>query len=267
MKWKSFMGYNLPTLDHWENTQTSLQKISHLLKNFQVKTINKKVLDLQHSVNLYSKGIKVDISNKGHIFYNFARERITFKSGNNLLFEYPTHGKSIKAIASELHEKFRNLGIEIPLEMHKYVDETPISIDNKLAKEIAKTYWKLYSALARVKAKIFGTTSPLVLWTHHFDLAFLYFMTEKTTTSDPSVAFGFAPSSEGISRPYAYIYAWDGTKYVDINEKRLFEKSTLWNKGWHGVVLSYDDILTFKDPIKQIESFYLKMFEHFKEIF
>jgi hypothetical protein len=236
-----------------------------MLKEFQLSSVEPKKLSLEHSANIYPKGIFVEIANRGGLYYNFAQEKISYKDKSQVLFKVSTKNKSIHALGQELMQELKTNGIDITIKAEKIENKEILTIDNSLAKDVALTFWKLYSGLARVKAGILGTVSPLVLWTHHFDMAFLYFVTEKLTESDPTIAFGFSPQSDGIPRPYAYMYAWDGKAYVELEESDLFEKSQLWDKGWKGVFFSYDEMLTFQDPIKQFEDFYRHFFKAFRE--
>ena len=70
----------------------------------------------------------------------------------------------------------------------------------------------MFTALAKFRAKLNGCMTPLVLWPHHFDLAFIWFANDSMDEhSDSHIAYGFAPFSPGLERPYFYAYAWSQT--------------------------------------------------------
>ena len=100
----------------------------------------------------------------------------------------------------------------------------------------------MFTALARFRAKLSGNLTPLVLWPHHFDLGFIAFVSSDTDEhSAPQVAYGFAPCSDGLDRPYLYAYAWSKpTGYLaDISVPPPARAIT---QGYTGLYLAYDDL-------------------------
>jgi len=83
--------------------------------------------------------------------------------------------------------------------------------------------------------------SPIVLWPHHFDMSFLWFVTSNTDEhSAPHFNFGFAPFSDDIERPYFYAYAWgDKTGYVEVP---LDPPARPSGRAWAGLYAEYDTL-------------------------
>lgn len=260
------MNLELPKLDNWNSTRDSLKKVSHIIKEIRKTLIESQPISLEHSVNIYPKGIFADLGNIGNLYYNYAKGQLTLKKSNKLVFSFSIENKSSDFIIDSLENSFNDIGTTLKLDRSSISGSEPHSIENTLAKDYSKVVWKLYSALARVKAQLFGVMSPIVLWTHHFDFAFLYFTTDKRTESDPSIALGFAPYSDGIERPYLYMYAWDGKAYVSVEENNLPKLSKWWDKGWKGAILMYDDLIGLDNPIKIIEDFYLQLYVEFHKV-
>ena len=117
--------------------------------------------------------------------------------------------------------------------------ETEFAIDGAAAESYAYALNAAYTDLARFRAKLRGFMTPLVLWPHHFDLAFIWFPTDKTDEqSDPQIAYGFAPCSPGLERPYFYAYAWsEPTGYLDFP---LDAPAQALRDGYIGLYASYD---------------------------
>jgi hypothetical protein len=128
---------------------------------------------------------------------------------------------------------------------------TPFTIDQQISTEYADVLYRIFTALARFRARVFAPMTPIVLWPGHFDLSFLLFTTEKTTEEHPHMNFGFAPYSTGIDRPYLYVYAWpmpEGYTPPELPGLARWE-----NQEFTGVVVPYDDFSQMDDPQEFIE--------------
>ena len=136
----------------------------------------------------------------------------------------------------------------------KYIShDSPIAIGGNLAVEYLAVLDATYTALARFRAKLCGHLSPIVLWPHHFDMAFLHFPGPGADErSDSHLAFGFAPFSDGFDRPYLYAYAWSpAAGYVDVPVKSPARAN---KEGYTGLYAAYDDLRTETDYGAAIES-------------
>ena len=58
--------------------------------------------------------------------------------------------------------------------------------------------------------------------------------------------------------------AWNGKSYVELDQNKLPEKVSWWDKGWKGTVFLYDDMLTYQDPIKRLEDYFRQVFRLFE---
>jgi hypothetical protein len=111
---------------------------------------------------------------------------------------------------------------------------------------LGQVYGHLALCFARFRSGLAVETSPIQLWSHHFDLAMLVLTGRKIPGQDPAneeysdeqLNFGFVPGDEGIREPYFFI-----TLYADaerLGEVSLPDEAYFHNEGWSGIVMLYD---------------------------
>ena len=147
-------------------------------------------------------------------------------------------------------DKFASLSITIEPSMKHITHDEPFDVDMSLAQDYATAMDAIYTALARFRAKLSGGMSPLVMWPHHFDMAFMWFATmDMNEHQDPHMAIGFAPFSDGIDRPYFYGYGWSkDTGYVQVE---LDPPAQAITEGYTGLYAEYDT-LREEDKFNQV---------------
>jgi hypothetical protein len=159
------------------------------------------------------------------------------------------------------HKAARLVGKELP-----NVD-TPMPqlfIDPQLAEDYATALYQIYSSVARFRARLLGRMTPAVVWPHHFDLSFLYFIGDGSDEhNDPHMNFGFAPFSATIDRPYIYAYLWPMPE--GIMERPLPQPARWFDDDWRGIVLEYDTLVTETDPETVIENVLAGVFTLFRD--
>lgn len=142
--------------------------------------------------------------------------------------------------------------------MKRLAGETPLVVDQMQAADYASVQYRLFTALARFRARLNGPMTPIVVWPHGFDLSTLWFATEKADERSPHMNFGFAPYSNGFPRPYLYSYVYPLP--ADFQPENL-PAGAYWNKHlWTGVVLPYDELLGVRDAEVVIEQALLAIY-------
>lgn len=132
------------------------------------------------------------------------------------------------------------------------LDESIITIDSQVARSYSQALDLIFTGLARFRAHLRGTMTPIVLWPHHFDLSMLWFLGHAIDDYQPHLNFGFAPFSAGIEHPYLYAYAYP---YPDRYDPPTLPTGAHWHTaGWTGVVLPYPVIAAQPNPINFIET-------------
>lgn len=118
-------------------------------------------------------------------------------------------------------------------------DTMPLQFDAQAARDYADALYAIFTGVARFRARLDGSQSPVVVWPEHFDLSFLWFAAEPDE-HHPHLNFGFAPYSAGIDYPYLYAYAYP---YPAQYDPPALPAGARWHtEGWTGVVLPYDEI-------------------------
>jgi len=128
-----------------------------------------------------------------------------------------------------------------------------IEIDEAVARDYGEALYRVYTAMARFRAGLNGLMTPLVLWPHHFDLSFLYFLDTEGSDEeqDPHINFGFAPFSDAIDRPYFYAYLWP--MKASLMAKMLPSPAHWHDEDWQGAKIDYDTIIEDDQPERLIE--------------
>ncbi len=121
-----------------------------------------------------------------------------------------------------------------------------------------ENYWTALSRidllLKQFQGELRGETGPVQFWSHHFDLAMLWFSGRLVPGKDPADAenadeqmnFGFSPGDGGIPEPYFYITAYPAP---DGFVNSPLPTGAVWHtQGWNGAVLHYKTLAASADP-------------------
>jgi hypothetical protein len=141
----------------------------------------------------------------------------------------------------------------------KLTHQTPLEADAQLAADYAEALYRVYTAMARFRARLLGPMSPIVVWAHGFDLSFLWFAGSGFgEAKDPHLNFGFSPGSPGLDRPYVYAYAYPIPK--GLTDLPLPSPARWYTTGWTGIVVDYDQIASSSNPEGLIEELLSKVY-------
>ena len=204
----------------WNSSKIFLKTLVHTLKDFQVKNIDDKVCSLHHSLEINQDGFNTYfMKNLGTLYINLKNYKIFLqdKSGKNK-FELDFTNKSIGMIFDQLKAQLKSFDEKISFNLSEDQNNYLLT-SSTVAAEYFTIIWDVFTILARIKSRLpLNASSPLVYWTHHFDMGFMYFYKGKyDSEQDPHINIGFTPwiDKEGsIKKPYFYLYVWNGKEYV-----------------------------------------------------
>jgi hypothetical protein len=171
----------------------------------------------------------------------------------------PLNGNNPATLASALAEYAAQEASRADLLPLPSDSTSQFQVDTTIAAGYTRTLYTVYTALARFRARLLGTMTPIVVWPHGFDLSFLWFRGNDPDEHRQShLNFGFSPGSPGLPRPYLYAYASPSPD--DLTSRALPVPARWFTQSWKGVVVDYDN-LTDDNPEAQIEGLASAIYE------
>lgn len=243
----------LPALTNWDSTRIGLHRAA------QVAAAMSKVMQPPRP-NFAHLGLSVTrdglesgrLPNGANIALNFRSQRLVFQAGPSAGWELPLAGYSQRTLAEAAQQALTASASPIQFDLNSVADMNPLEVDARLASDYAGALFSIHTAIARVRARLLGAMSPMIVFPHGFDLSSLWFARGSEERSDPHINIGFSPGSPGLPRPYIYLYAHPiPAGWFDI---RLPEPAQWWREGWNGVVIGYDALAAVEDHEALIES-------------
>lgn len=209
----------LPALAAWEETRDALHQVSLVVGAIRVACSDPLPNDLHFSLDVTAGGLSTsELRCGGALHVDFEALQLNCRRGDCVVFSLEFHGHSQKSLMRQLLAALADFGCDVQPSMKHITSDAPFDIDRGLARAYWKTLSAMFAILDKLRTTLGAGTTPLVLWPHHFDLAFIWFATEgRNEGSDPQIAYGFAPNSPGLARPYVYAYAWSQpTGYLNL---------------------------------------------------
>ena len=171
----------MPALANWEATRDALHQIALIVGAARVAGSDPLPNDLHFSLDVTADGISTGEMHCGGVLeFNIKDLQLTFTRGGRQVFEMDVAGHSQISLMSRLLEQLDDGGCGLQPSMKHITDETAYCIDRAQALDYGMTLDAVFTALAKFRAKLSGCMTPMVLWPHHFDLAFIWFATGQT---------------------------------------------------------------------------------------
>lgn len=241
----------LSSLDNWQATRDALHQVSQIVGAVRVASSDALANDIQYSVAVVDGGVSTtELNIGGELKFDFASFSLTYMRDNGDGFSIDATGYNQTSLMQAILDEFATLNINIEPPMKQIVHNSPFVVDKALAQDYAVVIDTIYTTLARFRAKLGGGMSPIVIWPHHFDMAFIWFATENMDEHKaPHLTIGFAPFSDGINRPYFYGYGWSQeTGYIQVEPDPPAQAIT---EVYTGLYAEYDTLRT-EDNMNQV---------------
>ena len=248
----------LPSLTNWESTRDGLHQIALVVGAIRVACSDPQPNDLHFSLDLTNSGFSTStLRCSGVLDFDLGSLQLRYSGCGGEAFTLGVRGHSQVSLANALIALFKDSGNPISPSMKRITQGSALDIDASMARDYLIALDRMYTALARFRARLGGFLTPLVLWPHHFDMGFIWFPGEGADEqADPQIAFGFAPFSEGRARPYVYAYAWSkATGYVQTPVEAPAQAVA---DGYTGLYAAYDDLRAYDNFDSAIESMLLR---------
>lgn len=250
----------LPTLFNWQPTRDSLHRASQVISAVRAEVTPPLPNALRLSLNVIPEGLSTGpLPFGGDLVLDFTDLSIAYRQPGETPARLSLKGHSQWSLAGAVLNLLAEEGHDISLNRDKLADQSPLHIDARTAEEYADALYKIFTAAARFRARLFGPQSPVVVWPHGFDLSFLWFAGAGSDEhQDKHMNFGFSPGSPGFERPYLYSYASPSPAVlIDVPLPVLAHVNT---QPWTGIVVHYDDLVNTNDSETVIEELYSEIY-------
>ena len=145
--------------------------------------------------------------------------------------------------------------------------DDPLAGVQDSAAAYAEIQYSMFTTLARVRARLLGAMTPVIVWPEHLDLSTLWFPASNPGMDDHGshVSMGFAPFTPGqYEYPYFYAYAYP---YPEAFEPPTLPSPAFWHEeGWRGVVVKYEEMAVQPNPEAFLEGLSLEVFEVLRRV-
>ncbi|PJF41706.1 MAG: hypothetical protein D6737_10495 [Chloroflexi bacterium] len=245
---------SLPPLNNWESTRAALHQSLQPLRSTRLLGSEEQPNELHYSTWPTPYGATTGPLNfGGELKLDYGRGAVIYERDGAEVFGVTLQGKNQTSLFDAVFAEFEKAGHEFEPNRSKVTETTPYDFNPSLAKDYAEAQWRVYTAMARFKATVFGAQSPIVLWPHGFDLSTLWFPAGVDEHKDPQMNFGFSPGTP--DRPYLYFYAWPHP--AELPEAETERPPLPYNGQWvtwsgPGAMFMYDDFVNEANPEEAI---------------
>ncbi len=241
----------LAELANFELTRNSLHRAAQLLHAVRLRYVEPMPNHLHHSLLVTPKGLTTGSLKIGG---GMTSTGVTLDMTMGTVNGVPLNGYSLQTLAIEVLSR---AGLDVP--MTDLNNEIPFEVNLDVSAEYAITLYTIFTSMSRFKGQLYGAMTPIVVWSHHFDLSFLWFATPTYEESAPHMNFGFSPGDEGIPRPYFYSYL---SPAPEDQTTTILPLPARWHsEGWKGARVDYDDVRNEAYPETVIETLLMQIFE------
>ena len=238
-------------LDGWAPTRDALHGAAQVVGAVNVAVSAPQPNELEYSLWVQDAAVGTGPQpglGGGALELDLAAATVRYRRDGESRFSLPVAGISQVALADAVVAALADEGVVVRPARKKIVHEAPAAVDGAHAAGWAQVATVAYEALSAFRADVAaGLATPVVLWPHHFDLAFLRFVGPGTDVhQDPQLALGLASESEGIPMPYLYAYGWPMPEGI---AETPAPGATRWHtEGWTGLLLPWEALVASADP-------------------
>lgn len=243
----------LSTLQNWESTRQTLHQAAQVIGGIKKVSVQP-LLNYAH-LGLYvtKDGLTTgSLSDGGELLLNFITSSVVYTCPKGDVSTVPLQDHSQSSLTESVLKVMADAGHPAAnVDRASLDDQTLFALNPTIAADYQEALYAIYTAIARFRARLFGSVSPVIVFPHGFDLSFLWFKRGSEERTDPHLNFGFSPGSAGFPRPYIYSYASPLPEgYFDVT---LPAPARFTRDSWKGIVIDYDTLVSESDPETVIE--------------
>jgi hypothetical protein len=243
----------LPALTDWDATRAALHQAAQVIGAIReykaAPQPNFHHLPLTVTPTGLSSG---PLAVGGELMLDFTRAHVTYTCPADTCSVIPLNGHTQASLTEAVLTAMAEAGHPAEPARANTGGTDLLVVDRGLAGDYAEALYRIFTALARLRARLNGPQTALVVWPHGFDLSGLWFKQGFEEARDPHINFGFSPGSAGLARPYLYLYA--APEPAGWTDLQLPEPAYWHRAGWTGVVIPYDALAALPEPEAALES-------------
>jgi len=245
----------LPSLANWDSTRTGLHQAAQVVGAIRKLDATPLPNYLHLALEVVPQGVtsgELAPSMGGELVLDFAQRAIVYTGPAGTVNPVPLEGHTQVSLLDAVLAAMEQTGHPGQPDRAKITGGEPLNIHPDAGREYQQALYSIYTAIARFKARLFGSMSRMVVWPHGFDLSFLWFARGMDEGQDPHLNFGFSPGSPGFARPYVYSYAHP--KPPGMFDTRLPDGAR-WNTDpWTGIAIDYEVLAAEADSEAALEN-------------
>ncbi len=196
-----------------------------------------------NDAGLTTTPIPTDTGNPFTLQLDFTAHTLVFIPPAGKPVELPLENQSPQSFLQWILDRLDSFGIEPEINRTPFDDAAPLPYDPVHAETFFRALHRINKIFVEFRNSLSGETSPVQLWSHHFDLSLVWFSGRKVNAApgeegDPEqIGFGFSTGDEGIAEPYFYANPW--LPPAGIFDTPLPSGAQWHTEGWQGGLLLY----------------------------
>lgn len=230
----------LPPLADWDVTRASLHTITRIASAIKKAHTASQINGLHLAFLVTPTGLTSGKLNDDlRVDIEFFDAALILSQNENVIQRIEFAGHPVGDVL-QAAEQSGFLPAEVASDLNITYTGTMFILEPRLARDYARALHMVHGSFAQFwDALRTGTRTPLVVWPEGFDLSFLWFSGDRPDEqTQPHLAFGFSPYSEGFPRPYLYAYS---RPMPENYETRVPPEGMRWvTKPWQGLATEYD---------------------------
>ncbi len=255
---------NLPALSlhEWQTTRDTIHKYSLVIGEIRAALTPRSKhwwhINLRPGVTgLTTPPVPVakeDVSASFKMLMDFTSHELQIIASSGERRQVAFAGQPLAIFRDEVLAELKTLGIEPGIDGSQFAATETLHYDRAAAARFWQALNQITGVFFEFKSGLRQETSPLGLWPHHFDMAFVWFSgrlvpgqdANDEDHADEQMSFGFSTGDEAIAEPYFYLSAYPMPD--KLKDAVLPEGVSWYSDSWQGALLKYDTLVQSERP-------------------
>lgn len=234
-------------LPQWKPTLTALHLASQVISTARLADISRLPNHLHHSLTPTVNGSSTGpLPHLGTFEVNYRTGKLVHTQNSVEISSHEINGATQRGLFEAMSEEIHDMDYDVALQAPSELSDDMLSYDSAHGSAYADLDWQMFRGIADARAHLNGYQTPLVLWSHGFDLSTIWFFDGDNEEHDPHLNMGFSPGTSSHPEPYIYAYAWPVLPSIRDGLANGWTWHTEWST--HGGLLPYSAFGDTNDP-------------------